>query len=85
VAGYRLDAQSRPAAPKHYDGYRLWNLHANAQLTPRVELFGRVINAANTAYAEVASFNANDRVQPDSYTPGNPRTAFVGLRLAAQR
>ncbi len=85
VAGYVLDAASRPAAPRHYGGYGLWNLHANAQVTRHVELFGRLINAGNATYAEVASYNFNDRVQPDTYTPGNPRTAFVGVRVAATR
>jgi outer membrane receptor protein involved in Fe transport len=85
VAGYVLDAQSRPVAARHYDGYALWNLHANTQLTPHVELFGRVINVADATYAEVASYNHNDAVQRDTYTPGNPRTVFVGLRVAATR
>jgi outer membrane receptor protein involved in Fe transport len=85
VSGYFLDAASRPTAPKYYGGYRLWNLHANAQLTPSVELFGRVVNVTNRTYAEVAGFTFNDRVQPDAYTPGNPRTVFAGVRLSGQR
>lgn len=85
VSGYFLDAASRPTAPKAYNGHQLWNLHANAQLTPGVELFGRVINVTNRTYAEVASFTFNDRVQPDQYTPGSPRTVFAGVRFAAQR
>jgi len=85
VAGYLLDAQSRPTAPRYYDGYRLWNLHASAQVTPNVELFGRVINAGNVTYAEVASYNHNDPVQRDTYTPGNPRTVYAGVRVSAVR
>jgi outer membrane receptor protein involved in Fe transport len=85
VTGYVLDAQQRPSAPRSYGGYGLWNLHANAQVTPGLELFARVVNLGNATYAEVASYNHNDAVQRDSYTPGNPRTVFAGVRVAARR
>ncbi|MGZ8413989.1 MAG: TonB-dependent receptor [Gemmatirosa sp.] len=80
ASGYFLDAQSRPTTEKTYDGHDVLHLHANAQLTPRIELFGRVLNVADRTYAELATFNANDRVQPDQYTPGAPRTVYAGLR-----
>jgi outer membrane receptor protein involved in Fe transport len=80
VSGYFLDAQSRPTTAKEYGGHDVLHLHANAQLTPRIELFGRVLNVADRTYAELATFNANDRVQPDQYTPGAPRTVYAGLR-----
>jgi outer membrane receptor protein involved in Fe transport len=82
VSGYRLDAQSRPTAPKYYDGHDVLHLHANAQLTRNVELFGRVLNLTDRRYAELATFTFNDRVQPDQYTPGAPRTVYAGLRYA---
>jgi outer membrane receptor protein involved in Fe transport len=85
VAGYQLDAFGRPDRAVTYGGYGVWTLHANAQLTTRAELFGRVVNVADRTYAEVAGYNHNDRVQRWSYTPGNPRTVFLGVRLAAQR
>src|SRR5688572_33106696 len=83
VMGYFLDAQSRPTAPKHYGGYDVLNLHASAPVTSRVELFGRITNLADRNYAELASFNFNDRVQPSTYTAGNPRTVYAGVRLSA--
>ncbi|MDF1505949.1 TonB-dependent receptor [Roseisolibacter sp. H3M3-2] len=82
VAGYFLDAQSRPTAPKAYGGHDVLHLHANAQLTRHVELFGRVLNLTDRTYAELAGFTFNDRVQPDQFTPGAPRTVYAGLRYA---
>ena len=83
VMGYEVDALGAPTEPVWYDGHQVWNLHANMQVTPRVELFGRVLNLANRTYAETASYTANDRVQPDTYNPGNPRTVYAGVRLTA--
>jgi outer membrane receptor protein involved in Fe transport len=69
-----------PADAVMYGGHQVWSLHANAQLLPHVELFGRVTNLTDRRYAELASFTANDRVQPDALTPGAPRTVHAGLR-----
>jgi outer membrane receptor protein involved in Fe transport len=80
VAGYRFDARGLPADAVMYGGHQVWSLHANAQLLPHVELFGRVTNLTDRRYAELASFTANDRVQPDALTPGAPRTVHAGLR-----
>ncbi|GLC25323.1 TonB-dependent receptor [Roseisolibacter agri] len=80
VAGYALDAQSRPTTPRTYGGHDVLHLHANAQLTHRIELFGRVLNVTDRNYAELAGFTFNDRVQPYQYTPGAPRTVYAGLR-----
>jgi outer membrane receptor protein involved in Fe transport len=80
VAGYRFDAQGQPTDPMWYGGHQTWNLHANAQLLPQVELFGRVMNLTDRNFAELASFNANDRVQPEQLTPGAPRTVYAGVR-----
>lgn len=82
VSGYLLDAQSRPTGERRYGGHDVLHLHANAQLTSHVELFGRVLNATDRTYAELAAFNANDRVQPDQFTPGAPRTVYAGLRYS---
>jgi outer membrane receptor protein involved in Fe transport len=85
VMGYRVDALSVPTTPVYYNGYQVWNLHANAQITPQLELFGRVMNLTDRNYAEIASFTANDRVQPDTYNPGNPRTVYAGVRVSWQK
>ena len=82
VMGYAVNALNQPTSPEYYAGYSLWNLHLNAQVTRRAELFARVMNLTDRNYAEVASFNANDRVLPYTYTVGNPRTVFAGLRCS---
>ncbi|HZF67223.1 MAG TPA: TonB-dependent receptor [Gemmatirosa sp.] len=82
VMGYDVNALNQPTTPVHYAGHQLWNVHLNAQVTPRAELFARVLNLADRNHAEVASFNANDRVLPYTYTVGNPRTLYAGLRYS---
>jgi outer membrane receptor protein involved in Fe transport len=89
VTGYVLSAdaatRNQPVAPCSTPGHALWALHANAQVTPRLELFGRATNLTDRTYAEVAAFNFNDRLQPRAYTPGNPRTVYAGVRAAVAR
>ena len=68
-----------PANTNFYAGYELLNLHANVFVTPRAELFGRVMNVANRQFAELVSYDA---FQKDQYTPGAPRSIFAGLRYA---
>lgn len=83
VMGYEVDrATNRPTAPVFYRGYEVWNLHLNAQVTRRVELFARAMNLLDRNYAETASYNANDAALPFTYTVGNPRTVYAGLRYA---
>jgi outer membrane receptor protein involved in Fe transport len=83
VMGYKVDALGVPTEPVWYGGHQVWNLHANAQVAPRVELFGRVMNLTDRTYAETATYTANDKVQPDTYNPGSPRTIYAGVRLTA--
>lgn len=68
-----------PGNTSFYDGYHLFNVHANAFVAPRTELFVRVINLNDTRYAELSSF---DPFQRDTYTPGSPRSVFAGMRYA---
>jgi outer membrane receptor protein involved in Fe transport len=82
VMGYDVNALNQPTTPVHYGGHQLWNVHFNAQVTRRAELFARVLNLADRNYAEVASYTANDRVLPYTYTVGNPRTLYAGLRYS---
>lgn len=67
-----------PANTKYYNGYQLVNLNANANLTDRLEIFGRVINAANRRFAELVTYDA---FQKDQFTPGAPRSAFAGIKV----
>lgn len=66
-----------PSNVQTYGGHAVVHLHANAFLTPSVELFARVINAGDRAFAELASY---DRFQGALLTPGAPRTVYAGMR-----
>lgn len=67
------------ANASYYEGHHLFNLHANAIVQQHVELFARLMNVANTRYAELSSYDA---FQKDTYTPGAPRSFFAGMRYA---
>lgn len=68
-----------PANTAYYGGYELVNLSASAVLAARTELFARVINLADRRYAELVTYDA---FRKDQYTPGAPRSLFVGMRHA---
>jgi outer membrane receptor protein involved in Fe transport len=70
-----------PDNTREYGGYDLVHFHANAFITPTVELFARVMNAADRTYAELATFTAFQGAQ---LTPGTPRTVYAGLRFGWQ-
>lgn len=74
VGSYWLEA-SNSATFGRYDGHGLWNLRAAWPLTSRVALFGRVMNLADTRWADSASVSSSTAV----YSPGLPRSAFVGV------
>jgi outer membrane receptor protein involved in Fe transport len=75
TGGYATD----PANTHGYAGYELLNLHLSGGITPRTELFGRVSNLANAAYAELVTYDA---FQKDQITPGAPRSVYVGLKTS---
>ena len=75
---YYMDAENTHT----YGGFELWTLHASHRLHGGAELFGRVVNLADTRYAELVAYNAFNREQ---YTPGNPRMIFGGFRWTWQR
>jgi outer membrane cobalamin receptor len=70
-----------PDNTREYGGYDLVHLHANAFITPTVEVFARVMNAADRTYAELATYTAFQGAQ---LTPGTPRTVYAGLRFGWQ-
>jgi hypothetical protein len=51
----------------------------SAGLTPRTELFGRLSNLTDAAYAELVTYDA---FQKDQITPGAPRSVYVGLKTS---
>ena len=57
-----------------YDGHDLVNLRANYLLSPKLEVSLRVLNLTDELYAETTG-----KWGP-TYTPGRPRTAFVGAK-----
>lgn len=73
TGSYAMD----PANARTYAGFSLVHLHANATVIPSVEVFARVVNLTDRAYAELATY---DQFQGVQYTPGAPRTIFAGLR-----
>ncbi|MFL5606992.1 MAG: TonB-dependent receptor [Gemmatimonadaceae bacterium] len=73
TGGYATD----PANTHRYGGYELLTLHLSGRVTPRTELFGRVSNLANRAYAELVTYDA---FQKDQLTPGAPRMVYVGIK-----
>jgi iron complex outermembrane receptor protein len=73
TGGYATD----PANTHRYGGYELLALHLSGQIAPRTELFGRVSNLTNRAYAELVTYDA---FQKDQLTPGAPRMVYVGVK-----
>jgi outer membrane receptor protein involved in Fe transport len=60
-----------------YAGHDLFNLRVSQQLDDRWTLFGRVLNLADTRYADSAQTSAAPVVPV--YSPGLPRAMYVGL------
>jgi outer membrane receptor protein involved in Fe transport len=71
-----------PENTQMYHGFDLWALHGNYMVRNIGELFLRVTNLTNEKYAEVATYNAFNNWQ---YTPGTPRSVFLGLRYNWQK
>jgi outer membrane cobalamin receptor len=75
TGGYATD----PANTHRYGGYELLALHLSGQIAPRTELFGRVSNLTNRAYAELVTYDA---FQKDQLTPGAPRMVYLGVKTS---
>ncbi|HET9012671.1 MAG TPA: TonB-dependent receptor [Gemmatimonadaceae bacterium] len=75
TGGYATD----PANTHAYAGYELLNMYASGSISARTELFGRVTNLANAAYAELVTY---DSFQKDQITPGAPKSLYVGLKTS---
>jgi iron complex outermembrane recepter protein len=68
-----------PANTHRYAGYELLSLHASSGIGARTELFGRVSNLANAAYAELVTY---DPFQLEQITPGAPRMIHAGVKAS---
>jgi outer membrane receptor protein involved in Fe transport len=71
---YWMDA----ANTQTYGGHTLLNLRGQLRVRRGIALFARVLNLADTRYAESASFTL---ARGRELAPGMPRSAYVGLRL----
>ncbi len=58
-----------------YDGYTIVNLKARYQVTPELAFHARILNLSDKVYAQEAEF----RYGKNSWSPGAPRTAYIGL------
>jgi outer membrane receptor protein involved in Fe transport len=64
------------ANTEKYDGHDLYNLRASYHLTSAWELYARLINIADEAYAETSSKSETGEAM---FAPGQPRTLFGGV------
>jgi outer membrane receptor protein involved in Fe transport len=58
-----------------YDGYTIVNLKARYQISKKFALHTRVLNLSDKEYAQEASY----RYGKTTYSPGAPRTVYIGL------
>lgn len=70
------------AANTHkYDGHDVFNVRANYFISNKLELYGRIMNIADTRYATSAKYTpAGFGPEKFEYAPGMPRTAYVGMK-----
>ncbi len=73
TGAYAMD----PANVAMYGGHAVVHLHANVMLSHDVELFARMTNVGDRAFAELATYDAFRQGQ---FTPGAPRMLYAGLR-----
>jgi outer membrane receptor protein involved in Fe transport len=71
IGGYFIDE----ANSNRYNGHTLLNLRTNYYITEDMEVYLNLINVADKLYAETTS-----KWGP-TYTPGRPRTAYLGFRV----
>jgi outer membrane receptor protein involved in Fe transport len=57
------------------DGYTIGNLKARYQVSEQLAFHARVLNVTDEEYAQEASY----RYRKTTYSPGAPRTAYIGL------
>lgn len=74
IGSYWLEASNSAAFPR-YPGHDLVNLRTSRQVDPVWTVFARVYNVADKRYADSAQVSSNTPV----YSPGLPRTYYVGL------
>lgn len=73
IGEYWLEASNSPTFGK-YPGHDLLNVRASYAVANHVELFARVMNAADKRFADSASVSSNTPV----FSPGLPRAIYGG-------
>ncbi len=74
LGSYYLDTDNL----HRYGGHDLLNLRASSQLLSNLALFARVNNLTDELYAESAAYTA---ARGEEFSPGLPRSIYVGLQL----
>jgi len=78
IGEYWLDdanSQDKDGNDRIEDGYTIINLKARYQVSNQLSLHARVLNVSDKVYAQEASY----RYGKTNYSPGAPRTMYVGL------
>jgi outer membrane receptor protein involved in Fe transport len=76
IGEYWLEPSNSAAFGK-YPGHDLLNVRASYAATKHLELFARLMNAANKRYADSASVSSSTPV----FSPGLPRAVYGGVEL----
>jgi len=71
-----------PANTEKYAGHDVYNLRANHLLSKKLELYARLMNVTDVRYATAAKYSAAAYGNPEKfeYSPGMPRTAYLGMK-----
>ena len=77
IGSYWLEASNSPTFGK-YPGHDLWNVRASYRATKHLGFFARVMNAADTRFADSASVSSNTPV----FSPGLPRAVYGGVEFS---
>ncbi len=78
IGEYWLDdanSQDSDGNDRIEEGYTIGNLKARYQVSEALSINARILNISDEEYAQEASY----RYGKTTYSPGNPRTAYVGL------
>jgi len=78
IGEYWLDdanSQDDEGNDRTYDGYTVVNLKARYQVSKKLALHARLLNLSDKEYAQEASH----RYGKTTYSPGAPRTLYIGL------
>ena len=75
---YWMDAENT----EKYAGHDVYNLRINYHLNNKLEIYSRLMNITDERYATAAKYSPAAFGNPEKfeYSPGMPRTAYVGMK-----